>query len=267
MLLACGFAAGVYFWRGAGQAMAFSAGYLIELSLSVDNMFVFLALFAAFSVPRSYQHRVLVWGVLGAVVMRAAFILAGVSLIQHFHWLTYLFGAFLVYMGIRFALPAKQEAPVQNNRAFSLMRRMFRFTSEYQQERFIVRQNGRWAGTPLLLVLLAIEAADVVFALDSIPAVLAISQDMLIVYTSNVFAILGLRSMYFALSKLTDLFPYLRYGLAAILTFVGAKMLLASVYVIRVEAALAAVAGILISSVLLSVFHARSAIPVLAEEK
>jgi len=261
VLLACGFAAGVYLWQGPGQAMAFTAGYLIELSLSVDNLFVFLALFSSFSVPRASQHRVLVWGILGAVVMRAGFILAGASLIQQFHWLTYLFGGFLVYMGIRFALHSQQRPPVQNNRSFVVLQRVFPFTSEYQQDRFIVRQNGRWAGTLLLLVLLTIEATDVLFALDSIPAVLAISQDTFIVYTSNVFAILGLRSMYFALAKVVDLFRYLRYGLAAILVFIGAKMLLASVYHIPVEAALAVVSGILILSVLLSLLQRKPPMP------
>lgn len=252
ILLACGFAVGVYFWRGSGAALSFAAGYLIELSLSVDNLFVFLALFASFAAPRAHQHKVLVWGIIGAVVMRAGFILAGASLIRQFQWLTYLFGGFLVYLGIRFALHPQQQAPSQNNRGLSFLRRVLPFTSEYQEDRFIVRQNGRWAGTPLLLVLLAIEATDVLFALDSIPAVLAISQDAFIVYTSNVFAILGLRSMYFALASVIDLFHYLRYGLAAILIFTGAKMLLAPVFHLPVEAALGVVVGILVLSVLLS---------------
>lgn len=252
ILLAAAFAAAIYFWQGSSQALAFTAGYLIELSLSVDNLFVFLALFASFSVPRAHQQRVLVWGILGAIVMRAGFILAGASLIHRFQWITHLFGGFLVYMGIRFAMHADRPDPVKKSGSASLLRRVLPFTSEYENGHFIVRVNGRWAGTPLLLVLLTIEATDVLFALDSIPAVLAISQDPFIVYTSNVFAILGLRSMYFALAKVVDLFRYLRYGLAAILVFIGAKMLLASVYAIPVGIALAVVAGIIILSVMLS---------------
>src|SRR5262249_37056717 len=263
VLLACGFAAGIYLRQGPGQAIAFTTGYLIELSLSVDNLFVFLALFASFSVPRVYQHRVLVWGILGAVVMRAGFILAGASLIQRFQWLTYLFGAFLVYLGIRFALQPQQHTPMRSS--FSTLRRILPFTSEYQKDRFLVRQNGRWVGTPLLLVLLTIEVTDVLFALDSIPAILAITQDPFIVYTSNVFAILGLRSMYFALARMVDLFRYLRYGLAAILLLVGAKMLLASVYHFPVELALGMVVGILIVSVLVSVVHRKPPVPAPAE--
>lgn len=254
LLLAAGFAVAIYFWRGSGQALAFTAGYLIELSLSVDNLFVFLALFASFSVPRAHQHRVLVWGILGAIVMRAGFILAGASLIHRFQWLTYLFGGFLVYMGIRFVLHPERPAQEKDKKSSSasLLGRFLPFTSEYENGHFIVRVNGKWAGTPLLLVLLTIEATDVLFALDSIPAVLAISQDPFIVYTSNVFAILGLRAMYFALAKVVDLFRYLRYGLAAILVFIGGKMLLASFYTIPVELALAVVTGILVLSVMLS---------------
>jgi len=255
ILLACAFAVGVYFWQGSGQAMSFAAGYLIELSLSVDNLFVFLALFAAFSVPRVYQPKVLVWGIVGAVVMRAGFIVAGASLIRQVAWLTYLFGGFLVYLGIRFVMHPQQQASLQDNRILGVVRQLLSFTSEYKGDRSIVRQNSGWAGTPLLLVLITIEATDVLFALDSIPAVLAISQDPFIVYTSNVFAILGLRSMYFALARVMDLFHYLRYGLAAILMFTGAKMLLGSVYHIRVEVALAVVIGILILCVLLSLLR------------
>src|SRR5215467_582889 len=255
ILLACAFAVGVYFWQGSGQAMSFAAGYLIELSLSVDNLFVFLALFASFSVPRVYQPKVLVWGIVGAVVMRAGFIVAGASLIRQFAWLTYLFGGFLVYLGIRFVMHPQQQASLQDNRILGVVRRLLPFTSEYKGDRFIVRQNSGWAGTPLLLVLITIEATDVLFALDSIPAVLAISQDPFIVYTSNVFAILGLRSLYFALARVMDLFHYLRYGLAAILVFTGAKMLLGSVYHIPVEVALAVVIGILILCVLLSLLR------------
>src|SRR5215469_13819045 len=255
ILLACAFAVGIYYWQGSSQAMSFAAGYLIELSLSVDNLFVFLALFASFSVPRAYQPKVLVWGIVGAVVMRAGFIVAGASLIRQFQWLTYLFGGFLVYLGIRFALHPQQQAPLRNNKSLGLLRRILPFTAEYHADRFIVRQNGDWMGTPLLLVLLTNEATDLLFALDSIPAVLAISQDPFIVYTSNVFAILGLRSLYFALARVMDLFHYLRYGLAAILVFTGAKMLLAPLYHLPVEAALGVVAGILILSVLVSLLR------------
>lgn len=260
ILLACAFAGGVYLWRGPDQAMSFAAGYLIELSLSVDNLFVFLALFSSFSVPHQYQHRVLAWGIVGAVVMRIGFILAGVSLIHQFQWLTYLLGAFLVYLGIRFALQRQGEMHLPGNRTLRLVRRVMPFTSEFQEDRFVVRQDGKWIGTPLLMVLLAIETTDVLFALDSIPAVLAISQDRFIVYTSNILAILGLRSMYFALAKVINLFRYLKYGLAAILMFTGAKILLASVYHIPVEAALSVVLGILLVSIFASFLPGRPAI-------
>jgi len=268
ILLACAFAVGIYFWQGSGQAMSFAAGYLIELSLSVDNLFVFLALFASFLVPRAYQPKVLVWGIVGAVVMRAGFIVAGASLIRQFAWLTYLFGGFLVYLGIRFAMhPQQHQASLQESRILRLVRRILPFTSEYEGDRFLARQNSGWAGTPLLLVLITIEVTDVLFALDSIPAVLAISQDPFIVYTSNVFAILGLRSLYFALARVMDLFHYLSYGLAAILMFTGAKMLLGSVYHIPVEVALGVVAGILILSVLVSLLRRKTSPPKSAGRK
>lgn len=260
ILLACAFAVGVYLWRGPDQAMSFAAGYLIELSLSVDNLFVFLALFSSFSVPHQYQHRVLAWGIVGAVVMRIVFILAGVSLIHQFRWLTYLLGAFLVYLGVRFALQRQGEMHLPGNRTLNLLRRVIPFTSKYQEDRFIVRQDGKLIGTPLLMVLLAIETTDVLFALDSIPAVLAISQDRFIVYTSNILAILGLRSMYFALAKVINLFHYLKYGLAAILMFTGGKILIASVYHVPVEAALSVVLGILMVSIFASFLQGRPAV-------
>jgi len=204
----------------------------------------------------------------GAVVMRAGFIVAGASLIRQFAWLTYLFGGFLVYLGIRFAMhPQQQQASLQESRILRLVRRILPFTSEYEGDRFLVQQNSGWAGTPLLLVLITIEVTDVLFALDSIPAVLAISQDPFIVYTSNVFAILGLRSLYFALARVMDLFHYLSYGLAAILMFTGAKMLLGSVYHIPVEVALGVVAGILILSVLVSLLRRKTSPPKSAGRK
>jgi len=232
--LAMAFAVLVLFWHGRAQALQFVTGYVIELSLSVDNLFVFLVVFHYFKVPGEYRHKVLFWGILGAMLMRGAFILAGVGLIHRFSWITYAFGAFLVYSGFKLLRQGKTEIDPDKNQVLRLFRRVFPVTNEYVGGQFFARQcsmrkHGLYA-TPLLVALLVVETSDIIFAVDSIPAVLAITLNAFIVYTSNVFAILGLRSMYFALAEMMDRFHYLHYGLSAVLIFVGIKML-ASHYV------------------------------------
>ena len=252
--LAAVFAAIVYFWHGHTAALEFVTGYIIELSLSVDNLFVFLLIFRYFRVPGEDQHKVLFWGIIGALIMRAVFILLGVGLIRRFHWIVYLFGALLIYSGIRFWGEESSEIHPEKNPILRLFRRWVPVTTSYEAGKFFVRQPALFA-TPLLIVLLVVETSDVVFAVDSIPAVLAITLNPFIVYTSNVFAILGLRSMYFALAGVMELFHYLHYGLSAVLIFVGTKMLLSHYYQIPTTLALAVVAGVLLISVLASVIH------------
>jgi tellurite resistance protein TerC len=249
------FAVGVYFWMGSDRALEFTTGYLVEESLSVDNLFVFLLIFRYFQVPAAYQHKVLFWGILGALVTRGIFILAGVSLIQRFHWIVYAFGALLVYSGAKLAFGSKQDENFEKKWAVQLFRRWFPVTPDYVNGHFLVRRE-RWDATPLLLVLLVVESTDVIFAVDSIPAVLAITRDPFIVYTSNVFAILGLRSLYFALAGMMERFAYLHYGLSLILVFVGAKMILAEFYPIPVGIALGVIVGVLAISAALSLLFA-----------
>lgn len=256
VLLAAAFAVLVYFWHGRGATLEFVTGYIIELSLSVDNLFVFLLVFRYFSVPSEYQHRVLFWGILGALVMRAFFILAGVGLINRFHWVVYVFGAFLVYSGLQLIRQGEREIHPDKNPVLRLFRRVMPVTENYENGNFFVRRARLYA-TPLMVVLLVIETTDLLFAVDSIPAILAITLDTFIVYTSNVFAILGLRSMYFALAGLMEMFEYLHYGLSAVLIFVGAKMLLSRYYEIPTHWALAVVAGVLAISILASLIKRR----------
>jgi tellurite resistance protein TerC len=250
--LAGGFAVLLYLWRGHTPALEFVTGYVVELSLSVDNLFIFLLVFRYFRVPPEYQYKVLFWGILGAVIMRAAFIVAGVGLIQKFHWITYLFGAFLVFSGIKLFGQDKASIHPEKNLALRLFRRWVPVTEEYAGNKFLVRRPALYA-TPLLVVLLVIETADLLLAVDSIPAVLAITLDVMVVYTSNIFAILGLRSMYFALAGMMQKFEYLHYGLATVLVFIGCKMLAAHYYEMPTVLALGVVAGILVISVLASV--------------
>jgi TerC family integral membrane protein len=250
--LAAGFAVLVYFWHGRAPALEFVTGYVVELSLSVDNLFVFLLIFRYFRVPPHLQHRVLFWGILGALIMRGIFILLGVSLIRRFHFIVYLFGAFLVYTGIKLFREHEKDIHPENNPLLRLFRRWMPVTPDYVGGKFFVRQPGLYA-TPLLIVLLVVETTDVLFATDSVPAILAITLNAFIVYTSNVFAILGLRSLYFALAGLMDKFRYLHYGLAVILTFIGVKMLVSGYYVISTEIALAVVGVTLAVSMLASV--------------
>jgi tellurite resistance protein TerC len=257
VVLAFLFFLGILFWRGWVPALEFLTGYLIEESLSVDNLFVFLLIFSYFRVPSLYQHKVLFWGILGALVMRAIFIFAGVTLVQKFHWIIFVFGAFLVLTGIKMALQKNIEIHPEKNPVLRLFRKLMPVTDQYEEGNFFVKKDGRRYATPLFVVLLVVETTDVIFAVDSIPAVLAITLDPFIVYTSNVFAILGLRSLYFALAGMMTLFHYLHYGLSAILIFVGAKMLLADIYKMPVGIALGVVAGLLAVSVIASILHPR----------
>lgn len=246
--LAAAFAVVVYFWQGHTPTLEFVTGYVLELSLSVDNLFIFLLIFRYFRVPAEYQHKVLLWGILGALVMRGIFVLAGVGLIRRFHWIIYAFGALLVYSGIK--LFGQKDAKIQpdKNPALRLLRRFIPVTEDYAGEKFFVRRPALYA-TPLLVVLLVVETTDILFTADSIPAVLAITLNAFIVYTSNVFAILGLRSMYFALAGMMAMFEYLHYGLALVLIFVGTKMLVSRYYQIPTAWALATVGGILLLSI------------------
>jgi tellurite resistance protein TerC len=252
-LAAC-FAVVVYFWHGRPAALEFVTGYVIELSLSVDNLFVFLLIFRYFRVPPGHQHKVLFWGILGALVMRIAFIMAGVGLMQRFHWIIYVFGALLVYSGIKLFRQEDTEIHPEKNPLLRLFRRWVPVTKDYVGNEFFVRQPGLYA-TPLFIVLLVVETTDVLFAVDSIPAILSITLDAFIVYTSNVFAIMGLRSMYFALAGIMELFHYLHYGLSLVLIFVGTKMLISHYYQIPTIVALGVVAAVLLISVLASMVH------------
>jgi tellurite resistance protein TerC len=222
--LAAAFGVLELFWHGRAQALQFATGYVIELSLSVDNLFVFLVIFRYFKVPDRYQHKVLFWGILGALLMRGIFITTGVGLIHRFNWIIYAFGALLVYSGIKLLRQGETEIHPEKNPVLRLFRRAFPVTKEYVGGQFFTRRDGLYA-TPLFVVLLVVETSDILFAVDSIPAVLAITLNAFIVYTSNVFAILGLRSMYFALAGMMDLFHHLHYGLSVVLIFIGLKML------------------------------------------
>ena len=266
---------GIYFfWHVAAPtspysngdaALAFFTGYLIEKSLSVDNIFVFVLIFSYFSVPAKYQHRVLFWGILGALVMRAALILIGAALIKEFHWVIWIFGAFLIFTGIRMAFHKDEELHPEDNPLVKLLKRFVPMVQDYRGASFVVREAGKLMATPLLLVLLIVESTDLVFAVDSIPAIFAVTTDPFIVYTSNVFAILGLRSLYFLLAGVMHKFHYLKLGLSAVLTFVGVKMLLPDLsemltgvaYKIPTLLSLAVVAGILVMAVVASLLRGR----------
>ncbi|HEY3378006.1 MAG TPA: TerC family protein [Armatimonadota bacterium] len=250
--LALAFAGIVYAWRGSEIGLQFLTGYLIEESLSVDNLFVMLLIFAFFRVPATYQHKVLFWGILGALLLRAIFIVTGVALIEKFHWMIYLFGALLIFTGIKMALEKDKKIHPEHNPVLQLFRRLMPVTQDYVGSNFFVLRDGkRWA-TPLLVVLVLIETTDVIFAVDSVPAILSVSRDPFIVYTSNVFAILGLRSLYFALAGMMHRFHYLSYGLAVILLFVGGKMLLTDVVKVPIAVALCVVMGVLLIAIVAS---------------
>ena len=252
------FAGALFLWYGPEVGSQFLTGYLIEKSLSVDNIFIFVLLFSSFAVPAEYQHRVLFWGVLGAIVMRGALIGLGTALVETFHWVLYLFGAFLVITGIRLALHQERDVQPDKNPIVRLARRLFPVTEDYQGARFAVRRDGRWWITPLLVVLLLLESTDLIFALDSIPAIFAITTDPFIVYTSTILAILGLRSLYFLLAGSIERFGYLKYGLAAILVLVGIKMLIADLYHMPIALSLGLIACILAISIGASLFTSRT---------
>lgn len=251
--LALIFNLGVYLWGGRQQALEFLTGYLLEKSLSVDNIFVFLIIFSYFKVPQKYQHEVLFWGILGALFMRAAFITGGIALINQFHWIIYVFGAFLIFTGIKMAFNKEKEVHPEKSIVLRLFNRVIPVAKDYEGGKFFVKSGAQWFATPLLVVLLIIETTDVIFAFDSIPAILAITRKPFIVYTSNIFAILGLRALYFALAGIMRYFHYLNYGLSVILVFVGVKMLLAGVYKIPVGISLLVIACILLISIIASI--------------
>jgi tellurite resistance protein TerC len=250
--LALVFNAGVYAWFGPERALEFTTGYLLEKALAVDNIFVFVVLFAAFAIPTIHQHRVLFWGVLGALAMRAVFILLGGALLQRFHWTLYVFGAVLALTGIKLLLQRQQELHPERNPLVRAFQRLFPVTDQLEGGRFTVVRQGRRYATPLLVTLVAVEVTDLVFAVDSIPAIFAVTTDPFIVFTSNIFAILGLRSLYFLLAGVITRFVYLKVGLALVLVFVGAKMMLVDLYKIPIAASLGVIAAILGLSVVAS---------------
>lgn len=255
------FAGGVYQVKGSGPALEYIAGYLIEKALSVDNLFVFLVLFSYFKVPPAYQHKVLFWGIIGALIMRATLILVGAVLIARFHWVMYLFGAFLVFTALKLAFQKGEGVDPGNNPVVRMVRKIMPVSTEYSESRFFVKIDGKRLATPLFLVLVTVEFTDLVFALDSIPAIFAVTPDPFIIYTSNVFAILGLRSLYFALAGIMTLFHYLKIGLSAILGFVGVKMLIVDLYKIPIVISLSVVAGLLLVSILASVIWPKKEAP------
>lgn len=258
IVLAAVFAVLEFFWHGRAEALQFVTAYVIELSLSVDNLFVFLLIFRYFKVPDEYERKILFWGILGALLMRGIFIAAGVGLIQRFAWITYAFGALLLFSGAKLLKQGEAQVHPEKNLILRIFRKFIPVTNEYVGGQFFVRRDV-WTATPLFVVLLIIETSDILFAVDSIPAVLAVTLNAFIVYTSNVFAILGLRSLYFALSGMLDRFRYLHYGLAVVLILVGCKMLASHFVSIPTEWTLAAVLSVLILSVLVSILKPQAA--------
>ena len=260
--LALIFGIGVYYYMGAQTALDYYTGYLIEKSLSVDNIFVFLLVFSYFQVPAKYQHKVLFWGIFGALVMRFLFIFVGVALLEQFHWIIYVFGGFLVFTGIKLAMEKDKEVHPERNPVLKLTRKIIPTTKRYYGSQFFIYRMGKLIATPLFVVLVVIETTDLVFALDSIPAILAITRDEFIVYSSNAFAILGLRALYFAVSGIMRLFHYLHYGLSLILVFVGIKMLLSEFYHIPTPFALGFIAVTLLVSIIASIYNPKEEQPV-----
>ena len=255
--LALLFNIGIWLWHGGKPALNFLTCYLIEESLSVDNLFVFLMVFSFFAVPAAYQHKVLFWGIIGAIVLRLAFIEAGATLLNNFGWVFYIFGAFLIYAALRMAFQKETEIKPERNPVIRVFRKFFGTTENYEEDKFFIKRFGKYVATPLLIVVIVIETTDLVFAMDSIPAAFSITTDKFIVYTANIFAILGLRSLYFALAGIMPLFHYLKYGLVVVLTFVGIKMLLAQYYEIPTGVALGVVVVVLITAVIASVIRNR----------
>jgi len=250
--LGLGFGALIFAWMGPKAGGEYLAGYLIEKSLAVDNIFVFALIFGYFAVPAKYQHRVLFWGVVGALVFRAAFIAGGAALLENFHWMIYVFGGFLVFTGIRMALHRDEEVHPERNPALRLFRRVVPTTDEYHGQRFVIRKAGKLLATPLMAVLVLVETSDIIFAVDSIPAIFAVTDDPFLVFSSNAFAILGLRALYFMLAGMIDRFVYLKVGLALVLVFVGVKMLLADIFHIPIWISLAVIAATIGVSIMVS---------------
>jgi len=248
----------IYHWFGEAKAIEFFTGYVIEKSLSVDNIFVFVLVFKYFQIPSIYQHKILFWGILGALVMRVIFIFAGVALIEKFHWTIYLFGLFLIYTGYKMFVEKDKQIEPEKNPVIKFFRRVMPVTHELRGDKFFVAENGKRYATPLFLVLILIETTDLIFAVDSIPAILAVTQDRFIVYTSNVFAILGLRSLYFALAHVIHRFVYLSTGLAVILVFVGLKMVMVDIIKIPTYISLIVIAFIITASIVLSLIKTRN---------
>ncbi|HWN96457.1 MAG TPA: TerC family protein [Methylomirabilota bacterium] len=247
------FAGGLAYWKSRDDAVTFVTGYLLELSLSMDNVFVIALIFAYFKVPSEHQHRVLFWGIIGALVMRGVLIGVGAALVMRFHWVLYIFGAFLLFTGIKMFFAGDGGVEPENNFVLKMARKFFPVSPDFEGQKFFTTLNGRRALTPLALVLLMVETTDLVFALDSIPAIFGVTQKPFIVFTSNVFAILGLRSLYFVLANAIDYFRFLKYGLALVLIFIGGKMLAEKWIHVPTRASLAIVAGIIVLSILLSV--------------
>lgn len=263
--LALTFNAGLYFfwdvispgsdYINTEAALAFFTGYLIEKSLSVDNIFVFVLIFTYFAVPAAYQHRVLFWGIIGALLMRALLILAGAALLKEFHWVIYIFGGFLIFTGLKMAFHRNTEMHPERNPLVKLLRRVMPVTENYEGDKFFIRRAGLLMATPMFLVLLIVESTDLIFAVDSIPAIFAVTNDPFIVYTSNVFAILGLRSLYFLLAGVIDKFHYLKLGLSVVLVFVGLKMVLTDIYKVPIGLSLSVIAAILGAAILASLWR------------
>ena len=250
--LAMLFNLGIYFAWGQDKALEFLTGYVIEKSLSVDNLFVFLMIFQYFNTPSQYQHRVLFWGILGALILRAIFIATGSALLSNFHWMMYVFGAFLVVTGVKMYLQGDETIEPEKNPVVRLFAYWVPISKNYDGQKFFTRRDGKTYATLLMLVLIVVETTDVIFAVDSIPAIFAITQDPFIVYTSNVFAILGLRALYFMLAGVMEMFMYLKVGLSVVLCFVGAKMMLVDIYKIPIGASLAVIGGVLLLSIIAS---------------
>ncbi|MFP4467200.1 MAG: TerC family protein [Candidatus Goldiibacteriota bacterium] len=255
--LALLFNAGIYFWFGKTSALEYFTGYLIEKSLSVDNLFVFLIIFRYFRVPAQYQHRVLFYGILMAMILRAFFILIGIKLVNEFEWILYIFGIFLIYIAFKTAFEGNKEYDPSKNPVVKIFSKFIPFRPEYDSSRFVIKENGKWHITQLFMVLMVINMVDIVFAIDSIPAIFAITRDPFIVYTSNIFAILGLRALYFALSGIMEMFHYLKYGLAAILAYVGFKMTAAHWIHIDTVFSLLFISSVMVITIIISIIRAK----------
>ncbi|MBU5615014.1 TerC family protein [Geomonas azotofigens] len=255
--LAMAFNVGVWYVLGSAKALEFLTGYIIEESLSVDNLFVFIMIFSYFKVARAHQPKILKWGIIGALVMRGIFIVVGIELIERFHWMVYVFGAVLIYTGFKMAFGGDEEVHPEHNPLVRLVRRFIPITKRALGDRFFIRRRGIWAATPLFLTLVVVESSDVIFAVDSIPAVLAVTHDPFIVYSSNVFAIMGLRSLYYLLANVMEMFAHLKLGVSVILAFVGGKMLLSNLVEIPLQLSLGVIIGSLTISILTSLMAAK----------